>query len=265
MISPSWVFNTTSRIIGYPLDLALLLLVFRRKTYSRLTLFFVYVIFLVPRDFLWLWAANTPRYYEPGWSYFYWTSEFLLCFLRLLVVIEIYWRVLEDYSVIRGLTWKLLASLTGLLFLWTGLTVWQNSSVFQHFITLGLQRMELTQTVLILFILGISVYYHIKIEPIFRWVLMGIFIYSAIQVANDEFGSIKSDVVATIFDSIRRLSFSAPQMIWTWAIWRFGGAQKQAPARISQKMYDEVSLRVHDRLRELNDRLEKMRRQPPSN
>ncbi len=115
--------------------------------------------------------------------------------------------------------------------------------------------MELSQSALILIILAIGVYYGLRIPPFYRWVLTGIFIYSAVQIVNYELGTIRNGTAGIVFSYVHRIAFIAPQVIWTWALWRLTPAQVRLPDRIPQEMYDEISPRVHDRLRELNDQL----------
>jgi hypothetical protein len=44
-------------------------------------------------------------------------------------------------------------------------------------------------------------------------------------------------------------------MLWAWAIWRWADDSTVSPKLISQQSYDELSPQIHDRLRDLNDRL----------
>jgi hypothetical protein len=258
--SPSATFEFIQTIVGTSLELGLLYFAIRRRLYTRLTSFYLYIIFLVPKDILWLYIAHTPKLYEPFWAYFYWTTEFICAFLRLLIISEIYLRVLQEYSTIRRITWRLLSSLTILLFLWTGLAVWQHSHILRDFVTLGLQRMELTQTVLILAILGIAVYYRIQMGAFFGSVLAGIGIYSTIQIVVFQLGTVRDSTAGTIFDYAHRVSYLGVVVIWDLALWRLSDAPQRPRPRISQQLYDEMYPPVHDRLRQLNDRLAEMLR-----
>jgi hypothetical protein len=255
-------FDLIQTTTGLFFELVLFYFAFRRRLIGKLTFFFIYIILLFPKDLLWTWIAHTPRINDPFWAYCYWGSDFIFCFIRVLVVCEIYWRVLRRYPTIWMFTWRIIVGILGTLFLWTGLTGWRHSSVFRELVTLGFQRMELLQTILILVILGIGVYYRVQIGSFFRSILAGICIYSAFQVVVFQVGTIKNDTANLIFGYAHLLTYLVAVLVWDWALWRMSPAPEQSPAMISQEMYDEMSPHVHDRLRALNDRLAELWRRP---
>lgn len=255
MTLSSAIFEYADIIVGSCFELAILYFAIRRKLYRHLLFFFLYIAFLVPKDFLWLYFANSSSFDAYFKAYYYWSTDFICSFLRLATICEIYWRIFCGYSTIWSIAKWVLGSVLGISLLWTSLTVWRHLHDFRDYVTLGLQSMELSQSALILIILAIGVYYGLRIPPFYRWVLTGIFIYSAVQIVNYELGTIRNGTAGIVFSYVHRIAFIAPQVIWTWALWRLTPAQVRLPDRIPQEMYDEISPRVHDRLRELNDQL----------
>jgi hypothetical protein len=111
------------------------------------------------------------------------------------------------------------------------------------------------QAILLLIVLTIGIYYRIHISPLHRWVLTGICTYSAVLVTNYELGRNTGIVANSIYDFVQRLSFTATEVIWTWAVWRWAALPARPAKLIPQEVYEEHSAGIHDRLRDLNDRL----------
>jgi hypothetical protein len=116
------------------------------------------------------------------------------------------------------------------------------------------------QAILLLLLLALGVYYRVRISPLHRLILIGCCVYSSVQVANDQFLLINKIPVDSIFGDIRRGSFLVPVAIWTYAVWRHAKDSAPQPDRISQSTYDELSPPIHDRLRDLNGTLDKLRK-----
>jgi hypothetical protein len=242
-------------VLGCSLDLALFVLVFRKKLYGKLIVFALYFTLLGPWQYIWIWASNTPRLYLVTWIYFFWASQFAFSVLRLLAITEICWRALHEYSVVWKLTLRILGVALVFLLSWTTSSAINNSHVFRAFISKGLQRFEFMQAVLLLAILFVGAYYSIVVPPLYRWMLAGAGVFSAIQVANYELGLNTKYPPNSIYDFVERYTFAAVLMLWAWAIWRWADDSTMSPRLISQQSYDELSPQIQNRLRDLNDRL----------
>jgi hypothetical protein len=263
MHSPSALFSFVVTTVDYTLHVALFIFALRRKLNRNLVFFFVYIMLLVPRDFIWLWVSHTSLYGTKPAFYSYWVSEAILSVLRLATIIEICWRSLRNYPLVWALAWRALTGIGVVLFLWGANSTAHNTSKLRYLVTTGMQRFEFLEAVLLLTVLTIGVYYRIHITPLYRWVLTGICIYSAVQVANYELGRITVHPSNSIFDLVRRYSFLIAEAIWTWAVWRWPAVPAQPHELIPQAVYDEHSAEIHDRLRELNDRLTRLLRKNP--
>jgi len=227
-------------VLGCSLDLALFVLVFRKKLYGKLIVFALYFTLLGPWQYIWIWASNTPRLYLVTWIYFFWASQFAFSVLRLLAITEICWRALHEYSVVWKLTLRILGVALVFLLSWTTSSAINNSHVFRAFISKGLQRFEFMQAVLLLAILFVGTYYSIVVPPLYRWMLAGAGVFSAIQVANYELGLNTKYPPNSIYDFVERYTFAAVLMLWAWAIWRWADDSTMSPRLISQQSYDEL-------------------------
>jgi hypothetical protein len=258
MPSLSAILSFVIIVGGDALHIALFIFAFRRKLYQRLVFFFVYIMLLVPRDFIFLWISHTALFRTKSAFYFYWITDVSLSLLRLATIIEVCWRTLRNYPAVWALAWRALTGMGIMLLLWAVNSAAHNTSRLRFFVTSGMQKFEFMQAVLLLIVLAIGVYYRIHLPPLYRWVLTGICIYSAVQVANYELGRFTVHPTNTVFDFVRRYSFTASEAIWTWAVWRWAATPVSPPERIPQAVYELHSAEVHDRLRDLNDRLTKL-------
>ncbi len=255
MFSPNAILDWFATILGDTAQLSLLLLAFRRKLWRQLTFLFVYVIFLVPREAIWAGVSHTPLLFTKRAFYFYYITDFVLIFLRVFIIAEICWRVLRVYPAIRTLAWRFLTLIGLALFSWAAFTAVRHPHFRKNLILIGLQRLNISLAVLLLLLLIIGIYYAVRVHPLYRFVLIGSCIYSAIQIVDMEVGRLISMPTNSIFDYAQRFSFALMIGIWAWGAWRWAGVTAQPPALISQHTYDALSPQIHDRLRDLNDRL----------
>jgi hypothetical protein len=201
------------------------------------------------------WVSYLPYYNSAGYRYVYWSSQFLLSALRLLTIAEIARRSLRDYPAVWALAWRTLSVAALFLLSWTSYSAIQQLHHFRRFLAVPGQRLESMEAILLLVVLFLGVYYRVRISPLYRWILVGICIYSAIQVANNPILLLNKLAADSVFIYIRRGSFLLPLAIWTYAVWRWGASSTTPPDLISQERYDALSPEIHDRLRELNDKL----------
>jgi hypothetical protein len=111
------------------------------------------------------------------------------------------------------------------------------------------------QATLLLLLLFLGVYYRVRISRLYQLILIGLCMYSAIQIANSQILLLNKLPADSIFGYIRQGSFLVPMVIWTFAIWRGGAYSETPPELISQTKYDEMSPRIHDHLQKLNDKI----------
>lgn len=243
--------------IGYLFLVLTLWFLFRGKSYRVLRLFSAYVAVFVVRDFAWLIISNNHAMFNSLWAYYgFWSTEFLLSWLRAFAIVEICWRTLRTYSAVWPLTACLLGVISISLLIWTAISAKANRGTFQRFIDIGLQRIELMQAMLIVAFFVMVSRYQVRVLPIHRLVMLGFGVYSAVQVFNNELGWLEPHRFLRVFDIIRRASINVSELIWLYAAALPASKSMPPPSDHSGKgTVDELAPQIHDRLRELNDRL----------
>ena len=117
------------------------------------------------------------------------------------------------------------------------------------------QRLNILAAIFTLAVMGIGNYYRLFIYDLYRRVLVASCIYSAVQLVDTELGRYLRNPPNTFYDFTQRFAFELMILMWTWALWKWSGASPQSHQLISQDEYEDLSPRVHDRLKKLNDRL----------
>ncbi len=252
MVTFSVAFDWAIVAISDCLLITLLVLAIRRNLYRRLASFTVYIVLLIAWDIVWLYVSHGSLYYQRVWFYIFWSAEFLLASLRLLTIAEISKRFLRGYPAIWAIASRLLIIITLILLGWTTHSAIQNIHHVRRFIIAGDQRFECTQAILLVLVLIIGVYYRLRIPHLYRLILIGIGMYSSIQVLATQIGLLHA---LTAFDYIRRATITVSIAIWTYAVWRWAAVPEPHIESIPQVTYDDLAPQVHDRLRDLNDKL----------
>jgi len=254
VVSFSSIYQWASSPIDI-LEVALVVVACKRRLYTQLKFFFAYIVLVPITEIGAWWVSFTPWFYASSYNYVFWPVQFVLSLFRLLTIAEIARRTLRGYPAVWAFAWRALSIAAILLSSWTTYSAFQYAHHFRRFLVIPGERFEMMQAILLLLLLFLGVYYRVQVSQLYRWVLIGICIYSSVQVANNQFLLLNKLSADSIFTYIRRGSFIAPVAIWTYAVWRWGNTPAQPPELISQSAYDEISPQVHDRLRELNDRL----------
>jgi hypothetical protein len=258
MTTFSTVFSRTVYSVFFSFCPAILFLFFRRKLYRRLIFFTVYLVSLFIWGIVELWISRTPIYSSHRWFDVFWSVEFALSTLRLLTIAEISRRFLRGYPAVWTLAAWLLSGVATALLLWTVQSAIHNVHHVRRFILLGDQRFECMQAILLLLVLLIGVYYRLQIPLLYRLILTGIGIYACVQVTNNPLGINQLILPNSTFDFIRRGSILISLGTWLYAIWRSPRIPDVRPELISQATYDELAPQIHDRMRDLNDKLSRL-------
>jgi hypothetical protein len=239
-------------------ELALCYTAYKRRLSRQLTFFSVYIVLLTVQDIASWGVKYAPWFSSPSYRYIFYSVQFVLSLLRLLTIGEIARRTLRGYPAVWGFTWRALSAVTVFLFSWTTYSAIQRAHHFRRFLAVGSQRFELMQTILLLLFLFLVVYYRVQISLLYRLILVGIGIYSAVQLVTNQLLLLNKLPADSIGDYIGRGLFLVPLAIWTYAVWRWGAASNNPPELISQSQYDDLSPQIHDRLKDLNDKLNKL-------
>jgi len=243
--------------VGYPLELFTLAFLLYRQSFRILRFFTFYLAALLVWNSAWFIISNRPAMYNSPWAYYlFWTMEAILPALRLLAIAEICWRSLRTYPAIWSLASRTLLAIAAALLVWTAISAYASRGVFQRFVDIGLQRFEFMQAVVALAFVAMAYRYRVQLLPIHRLTLLGLCLYSTIQVANNQISALNPRQLLPIFDVVRRLSISLSECIWLYA----AAQALKVPAKpesevLSGGELERFAPQVHDRLRELNDRL----------
>jgi hypothetical protein len=257
MATFSSLFTSLTGPCSIALELALLVVSFKRKLYRQLVFFSAYVVLLAIYDPIdhWIGHYHYSFFSSAAYNYIYWSTQLALSLLRLLTIAEISRRSLRGYPAVWAFGWRLLSGVGVLLLSWTIYSAMLRRHHFRQFISVADQRFELMQAILLLLLFFLGAYYRVRISALFRLILIGICIYSAVEVANSQLFDLKSILAVPIFGYIRRSLSPVSVAIWTYAVWRWGATSNTTPDLISQEKYDKFSPQIHDRLRQLNDKL----------
>jgi hypothetical protein len=243
--------------LGYPLELFTLAFLIYRRSFRILQFFSLYLALLLVWDSAWFIISNQPAMYNSLWAYhLFWTMEVIFSALRVLAIGEICWRSLRAYPAIWHLVSRTLIAIAAVLLTWTAISAYASRGAIQKFVDIGLQRFEFMQAVVALAFIAMAYRYRVRLLPIHRLTLLGLCLYSTIQVANNQINALNPRHLLPIFDIVRRLSISLSQCIWLYA----AAQPLREPAKSESEIFSGGELErfapeVHDRLRELNDRL----------
>ena len=161
----------------------LLILALRYKLIHTLKSLVFYVVFACVQNVWMDYMGPVPKSYaEPGfycYFYTYWILAFTLSFFRLYVILEICKLVLRDYSAVKTFAWRILSTVGVIMFSWTAYFAIRNAHHLRRLVLTFQETTDLTFALLLLTLMGLGVYYRIRIPTLFRYVLIGSCIYSA--------------------------------------------------------------------------------------
>jgi hypothetical protein len=224
MVSIVDILNWSCGILEDILFPLLLVLIFRNKMYRQLKSFVFYILFVLARTIA-IDVYGTPpmsvndRHYYP-YFYSFWITAFVLSFLRLFITLEICERVLQKYTALKALVWRIIVGLGVVLFFWTLYFAIRNFHHVRKFIFTFQQTTDISFAVLLLALMAIGVYYRMRIPRLYSAILIGSCIYSAVQVVDSELGRHTAYLPNSFFDFAQRLTYNLMLAIWVWAVWR---------------------------------------------
>ncbi len=237
------------------LQLAVCVLAWRRRLYLRLPLFTAYLTLLLVRT-LFLWVLYLSVGYDSPLSFQgYWVSQGILLAARGVAVAEIAWRAVREYRGVWALGWRLLCGIALLLLVHAAVDARGAASWIAPFLLTAERDLELAVLGILVVLLTLCRYYGIRLEPVQKMVALGMGFYSAIQSLNNSFVQDWLARYFTAWSAVRVFSFEVTLVIWLVALRRPLPAAAPAPVLLPQKLYDELSPQVNNRLRVLNQRL----------
>ena len=236
------------------LQLSVCILVLRKRCYRSLPLFSAYtwlnLISLVSVLCVYLGLGYSSRLS----FYIVWIAIGVLLLARGLAVAELCRRVLRPYDGVWALAWRLLVGVAMLLLVYAGLAVFGVRDGITAFLLTAEHGLELAAALVLLLLLAISNYYHIRVPTLEGMVALGLGVWSLLQVVNNVALLLWPDYYAW-GSAVKMVSFQLVLLIWIAALRKSVLHQAPAPALLPQTLYDELAPQTNLRLRLLNDRL----------
>jgi hypothetical protein len=122
----------------------------------------------------------------------------------------------------------------------------------------GERGLEFAVVVIILIGLAFCRYYQIRIERPVPLLLLGLGLYSAIQIVNNGLLEVWRSNYFARWNDIRGATFELATVLWCVSLWKPLPAAQSAPALLEANVYLQASPEMNDRLRELNQKLQEM-------
>jgi hypothetical protein len=254
----SWI-DTISWIAGSAFEVALVALILLRKPTRQAYLFSVYFVFLLCRDLWWFFAVryvpNISTQNHHAYYITYWISEFVLCLLRLMIAVQVWWLSVHAYPAIWKISWRTLWFVAGVLSVWSALSAYTRRDWIAQFFYTGLQRFELMQAFVLVIILAFAFWYRIEFRQGYRLLLYGLCFYSVSQCIVAALSSQNPILTYAWFNTARELAYDGVLLVWICAVYQLLPSAEPDRATISAEMYEEMAPALNLRLRELNDRM----------
>jgi len=195
------------------------------------------------------WNAHTT-------SVLAWTSQALILPARALAVAEILRKVLEHYSGIWALSWRLLAVAYVLVVSYAVVEAGTDT----HWILLILDRgFHLSSAVVLVLGLWLIAHYSVPVEPLYKSLLLGLGVYSCVVVVSNTIGQAlflaRYPHYQDVWNFITVLAFLGVLLAWIAALRRPLPTLERKPNLLPVSVYGQLSPQINLRLRLLNEQL----------
>ncbi len=200
--------------VGAALKVLLCVLVFYRHLYRRLRLFTVYVVLLSVKDAVVWWAYHEWGYTSrPAW-YVYWVASGVVLLARGLVVAELCWAGLRNYPALWPVLRKILALIAFVLLTCAGVAAARSSYRIVAFVLTTERGLELAASVILVTLFAVSVRYRAWLEPLERNIVLGLAMYSTLQMLNNIFMTPRMTPYFPWWESVRVGCFDIVMAMW---------------------------------------------------
>jgi hypothetical protein len=253
-------------------------LVYLRKVQSRLPFFVAYATILIVGD-----LSAQLVYYRFGFRssaayYAFWVVTGGIGLAQGFAIAELCRYTLRAYHGIWALAWRILVVMAAAFFLDAALDAWgQPQRVEIYGLTLE-RDIALGTIVILLAMLLFHKYYHLRLEPLHKWIALGMIVISAVNVFNNtllqntfthwlsfwfftKYSSLWSGISSQVaqakdlWNAIRTSGLIGSIAIWCFALRKPLPVPASAPVLLPKEVYAEFSPAVNLRLRAFNDRL----------
>jgi hypothetical protein len=211
----------------------------------------------------------------------YWLTVGLIVIVRGFAIAELCRYELRAYQGIWALTWRILALLAVFFFGHAAVDAWMQAGGIPIY-GLTLERdIAISSILILLALLLIRNYYGLTLEPLHKWIAVGMFLVALVGIMNNTilrdtlsgrlifwlFGRYASswpglrsqvDSANDLWNTIRASGDIVSISIWCYALRKPLPVPAQDPVLLPAEVYRELSPAVNLRLRAFNDRLLEM-------
>jgi hypothetical protein len=211
----------------------------------------------------------------------YWIAGGLIIIARGFAIAELCRYEFRAYQGVWALTWRILALLAAIFLGHAAVDAWgQLDRIAIYALTIE-RDVEISSIVILLVMLLISRYYHLSLEPLHKWIAMGMCLVCMVDIVNNtalrdaftghlslwfhydyafSWPEMRSRVEKAndLWNMIRTSGFIVSMSIWCYALRKPLPAPAKEPVLLPAEVYRELSPAVNLRLRAFNDRLQEM-------
>lgn len=243
---------------GTVLEVLLCGLVLRYRAYRQIPFFSAYLFLTTARTLSLWWIYHDPNL-EAGIVFnAYWVTQLLQVAARGLAAAEICWLTLGAHRGVWALAWRLLAGVGAALIIVAAASAFENTNWVGAFIYRGERGLELAITSLLVALFSVCRYYRVRVEPVVKYLALGLGLYAVIQAINNSFVYAWFASFLPWWNQVRTLSFDVALLIWCWGLRKPVELPAATPAMLEPEVYEQLTPQVSYRLRELNARLVEM-------
>lgn len=244
--SAAWALTTA-------LELALFVLLVRRKVGRGYPAFFAYLVSVILQSMTVAALYRTPNLNELAVWLMAWGTQGLVVFFRALVVVELNRRVLRRYIGIWALARRLFLGVAVAVLAYD---LALSKGDWQWLILNGVRGLELAMAAVIVTMLLFARYYRVPVNQIQRALAVGLCLYSVFYVINYSLLEKIIQQYAVLWNFLGISAFIASLLVWIGAANQYAEAEEiAAPPAIPAELYGKLSSEVNSRLLLLNRQL----------
>jgi hypothetical protein len=200
------------------LELIVCVLAFRRRLYRSLPVFTGYILAVFVRGLLMYWVYHRMGYTSRPAFYSFWGTQAVLLALRGASIGELAWTASRSYFGFRVIMKWLIASVSLLFLIEVSWLAIKTPAQLPAFVLALERNLELTAALVLLVLLFLTFHYHIMLSAAQKFIALGLFLYSLVQVVNN---AISNEWLRPYFhwwEVVRLVSFHVALVIWLFAL-----------------------------------------------
>jgi len=245
-------------ITGTALKILLCAAIFYRRVYQRMPFFAAYAVLLVC-EVVFVWTVYQIYGYtsRTAW-YAYWTASGIVLLARGFVIAELCWITFRLYPGVWSLARRTLSLSAIALFVLASISAAMNSYWIVGLVETTQRGLELVGSIILLLALTFSVRYEAWKEPMEHRVLVGLTVYSIVEMLNHTFMSFVSTAYLSLWNSARIGVFDIAVGGWIYCLRKPLAISTSAPVLLTDTATTELLTELLNGMRELTDDLKKV-------